>query len=58
MGFLPVILMGAYRCMHNDYLLAEKDPSSNRDISPTDHRSCLVLCVDNIGHCIEERIAL
>jgi hypothetical protein len=24
-------------------LLAEKDPSSSRDISPTDHRSCLVL---------------
>jgi hypothetical protein len=42
-----------------DYdLLAEKDPSSSRDLSPTDPRRCLVLSVYNIGHDIKEHVAL
>jgi hypothetical protein len=39
-------------------MLAEKDPSSSRDVSPTDHRRCLVLWVNNIGHSIKEQVAL
>ena len=39
-------------------MLAEKDPSSSRDVSPTDPRRCLVLRVNNIGHSIKEQVAL